>query len=127
MDFQALWLQTVDSAISAIDSYETVHKVRFATIMTIDFTNPFPWLMDRHAPKYVAIGADPYRAVPPPDQRVYDAVSAVDLALYPTCPPTMARLKLLKLYEPALAVGHRRITLTPCFDAFVRDGLAAVP
>jgi hypothetical protein len=127
MDFQALWLQTVDGAISAIDSYETVHKVRFATIMTIDFTNPFPWLMDRHAPKYVAIGADPYRAVPPPDQRVYDAVSAVDLALYPTCPPTMARLKLLKLYEPALAVGHRRITLTPCFDAFVRDGLAAVP
>ena len=95
--------------------------------MTIDFTNPFPWLMDRHAPKYVAIGADPYRAVPPPDQRVHDAVSAVDLALYPTCPPTMARLKLLKLYEPALAAGHRRITLTPCFDAFVRDGLASVP
>ncbi len=127
MDFQALWLQTVDGVISAIDSYETVHKVRFETIMTIDFTNPFPWLMDRHAPKHVAIGADPYRAVPPPDQRVHDAVSAVDLALYPTCPPTMARLKLLKLYEPALAAGHRRITLTPCFDAFVRDGLASVP
>lgn len=127
MDFQALWLQTVDGAISAIDNYETAYKVRFETIMTIDFTNPFPWLMDRHAPKYIAIGADPYRAVPPPDQRVRNAVSAVDLALYPTCPPTMARQKLLKLYEPALAAGHRRITLTPCFDAFVRDGLAAGP
>jgi hypothetical protein len=83
--------------------------------------------MDRHAPKYIAIGADPYRAVPAPDQRVGDAVAAVDLALYPTCPPTAARLKLLKLYEPALAAGHRRITLTRCFDAFVRNGLAARP
>ncbi|WP_349434349.1 hypothetical protein [Pararhizobium sp. A13] len=127
MDFQTLWLQTVDGAISAIGDYEAANKVRFETIMTIDFTNPFPWLMDRHAPKYIAIGADPYRAVPPPDQRVREAVSAADLALYPTCPPTMARLKLLKLYEPALAAGHRRITLTPCFDAFVRNGLAAGP
>ncbi|CAN7498718.1 hypothetical protein [Pararhizobium sp. LjRoot238] len=127
LDFQVLWLRAVDNAISAIGDYEAANKVRFETIMTIDFTNPFPWLMDRHAPKYIAIGADPYRAVPPPDQRVLEAVSAVDLALYPTCPPTMARLKLLKLYEPALAAGHRRITLTPCFDAFVRNGLAAGP
>lgn len=127
MDFQVLWLQAADGAIAAIGDYEAANKVRFETIMTIDFTNPFPWLMDRHAPKYIAIGADPYRAVPTPDQRVGDAVAAVDLALYPTCPPTAARLKLLKLYEPALAAGHRRITLTRCFDAFVRNGLAARP
>ncbi|WP_083198334.1 hypothetical protein [Pararhizobium polonicum] len=126
-DFQALWLRSADEAVSAIHAFETANNVRFETIMTIDFTNPFPWLMDRHAPRYIAIGADPYRAVPPPDQRVREAVAAVDLALYPTCPPTTARLKLLNLYEPILAAGHRRITLTPCFDAFVRNGIAAKP
>lgn len=127
LDFQALWLQTTDEAVSAIHAFETQNKVRFETIMAIDFTNPFPWLMDRHAPKYIAIGADPYRAVPPPDERVKEAVAAVDLALYPTCPPTTARLKLLSLYEPSLDAGHRRITLTPCFDAFVRSDIAAKP
>jgi len=127
LDFQVLWLQAADGAVSAIADYEAANKIRFETIMTIDFTNPFPWLMDRHAPKHIAIGADPYRAVPPPDQRMRDAVGSVDLALYPTCPPTAARLKLLKLYEPVLANGHRRITLTPCFDAFVRNVPAARP
>ena len=124
-EFQLQWLQNADDVISAIRAFETANKVRFETIMTIDFTNPFAWLMDRHAPKYIAIGADPYRAVPPPGQRVNDAVAAVDLALYPTCPVTTARLKILELYQPALTPGHRRITLTPCYDAFVRNGIAA--
>jgi len=126
-EFQSLWLQNADAVISATRAFETSNKVRFETIMTIDFTNPFPWLMDRHAPKHIAIGADPYRAVPPLDQRVNDAVAAVDLALYPTCPPTTARLKLLELYQPALASGHHRITLTPCYDAFVRNSIVAAP
>jgi hypothetical protein len=126
-EFQSLWLQNAEEVISAIRTFETINKMRFETIMTIDFTNPFPWLMDRHAPKYIAIGADPYRAVPQPGQRVKETVAAVDLALYPTCPPTTARLKLLELYQPALAPGHHRITLTPCFDAFVRNDIVAVP
>ncbi len=119
-EFQSLWLETTDQAVSALHAFEADRKVRFETIMAIDFTNPFPWLMDRHAPKYIAIGADPYRAVPAPGERVNEAISTVDVALYPTCPPTTARLKLLSLYEPALAKNHSRITLTPCFDAFVR-------
>ncbi len=126
-EFQSQWLKNADEVISAIETFETANKVRFETIMTIDFTNPFPWLMDRHAPKYIAIGADPYRAVPPLDAHVKQAVDAVDLALYPTCPPTAARLALLNLYQPVLAEGHRRITLTPCFDAFVRTGITKVP
>ncbi len=126
-EFQSLWLQNADAAISAIKKFENANKVRFETIMTIDFTNPFPWLMDRHAPRHIAIGADPYRAVPPLDEYVRNAVGAVDLALYPTCPPTAARLALLKLYQPVLAPGHHRITLTPCYDAFVRNGIATAP
>ncbi|OJF91085.1 hypothetical protein [Pararhizobium antarcticum] len=126
-DFQTLWLRSADAAITALHDYEAANRVRFETIMTIDFTNPFPWLMDRHAPKYIAIGADPYRAVPEPDERVAAAVKATDIALYPTCPPTTARFKLLSLYEPLLMETHTRITLTPCFDGFIRKDLPTTP
>lgn len=126
-DFQALWVQNADEAVAAIHAYEAANAVRFETIMMIDFTNPFPWLLDRHAPRHIAIGADPYRAVPPPDERAREAVGGVDLALYPTCPPTSARLELLRIYQPLLASSHRRITLTPCFDAFVREALGRQP
>ncbi|WP_438748589.1 hypothetical protein [Pararhizobium sp. O133] len=126
-EFQSLWLQSTDEAVSALKAFETDHEMRFETIMTIDFTNPFPWLMDRHAPKYIAIGADPYRAVPPVNDEMNAAVAAVDVALYPTCPPTTARLKLLDLYEPALAATHSRIKLSPCYDAFVRNELLPKP
>ncbi len=126
-DFQALWLQNADAALSAIRDYEAANGVRFETIMNIDFTNPFPWLMNRQAPKHIAIGADPYRAVPQPDEKVSAAVRASDLALYPTCPLTAARSKLLSLYEPLFAGSHLRIPLTPCFDAFVRKELIKAP
>lgn len=124
-DFQALWLQSADQAVSAVLAYEAANDIRFETIMSIDFTSPFAWLMDRHAPEHIAIGADPTRSVPAADQSVIDAVSAVDIALYPTCPPTLGRLKLLELYEPILEAGHTRITLTPCYDAFLRKALLA--
>jgi hypothetical protein len=126
-DFQTLWLQSADSVMSALHDYEAANGVRFETIMNIDFINPFPWLMNRHAPKYIAIGADPYRAVPEPDEKVIAAVAASDIALYPTCPPTTARLKLFSLYQPILAKTHRRIALTPCFDAFIRGDLVKSP
>jgi hypothetical protein len=122
-DFFWLWMQTMDDAIDAIKAYEADHGMRFDTIMSIDFSNPFPWLMDRRAPHAIAIGADPFRAVPPPDDKVGAAVAAVDLALLPTCPPTTARWSLLGLYEPFLKQGHTRIKLTSCYDAFVRDAL----
>ncbi|WEZ83497.1 hypothetical protein P6U16_01115 [Rhizobium sp. 32-5/1] len=126
-DFQTLWLENTDNAISALHDYEAANGLRFGTIMNIDFTNPFPWLMNRHAPKYIAIGADPYRAVPRPDDKVAAAVQASDVALYPSCPPTTARLKLLSLYQPFLEKHHTRITLTPCVDAFIRTALIKAP
>lgn len=124
-DFYWLWMQTMDEAIDAIHAYETAGNVHFDTIMSIDFSNPFPWLMDRRAPHAITIGADPFRAVPPPDDKVAAAVGAVDLALLPTCPPTTARWALLGLYEPFLRQGHTRIKLTACYDAFVRNELLA--
>ncbi|MGF6177039.1 hypothetical protein [Ensifer sp. 4252] len=122
-DFQTAWLTNVDDAVDALRAYETTNGVRFDTIFNIDFANPFPWLMERHAPKRVAIGADPFRAIPPPNADVRAAVAAVAIALVPTCPPTNVNRKLLALYLPSLEAGHTRITLTPCYDAFVRNGL----
>lgn len=122
-DFQTAWLTNVDGAVDALRAYEAANGVRFETIFNIDFANPFPWLMDRHAPKRVAIGADPFRAIPPPDAKVRAAVAALDIALMPTCPPTNVNRTLLALYLPSLEAGHTRITLTPCYDAFVRNGL----
>ncbi|MFB2551533.1 hypothetical protein [Ensifer soli] len=123
-DFQVIWLTALDKAIDAIRAYESAKGVHFRTIMNIDFTNPVPWLMEREAPKYIAIGADPFRAVPPPTPQVAGAVGAVDLALLPTCPPATSRQKLLDLYQPMLKKNHTRIRLTDCFDAFVRSDLA---
>jgi hypothetical protein len=122
-DFQVTHLMAVDEAIDALREFEARNGLRFETIMTLNFVNVFPWLMDRAAPRHIAIGADPTRAVPQPGSREADAVGDVDLALMPTCPPTTANEMLWRLYEPMLA-GHRRIALTPCYDAFVHPRLA---
>lgn len=122
-DFQAGWLMNVDDAVDALRAYEDSNGLRFETIFNVDFTNPFPWLMDRSAPRHVAIGADPFRAIPPPGEDVRAAIAAVDIALVPTCPVTNVNQTLLSLYLPSLQTGHSRITLTRCYDAFVRNGL----
>lgn len=122
-DFQAGWLTNVDEAVDGLRAYEAQNGVRFATIFNVDFTNPFPWLMGRSGPRHVAIGADPFRAIPPPDDRVRAAVNAVDVALVPTCPVTNVNRMLLSLYLPSLEPSHKRITLTKCYDAFIRNTL----
>lgn len=126
-DFQWAWLQNADRAISAVRALEARQGVRFETIMSIDFVNPFPWVMQRQAPLHIAIGADPTRAVPPPGDAENDAIRAVDLALLPTCPATPTQTGLLALYAPALLPTHTRVTLTPCYDAFIRTALMSSP
>ncbi|MEX6506867.1 hypothetical protein [Jiella sp. M17.18] len=122
-DFQVTWLMAADQAVDAIRAYEAKNDVHFDTIMSLNFVNPFPWLMNRDGPHAIAIGADPFRAVPDPDAAVIKAVTNTDLILYPLCPITDANETLKKLYEPGLA-GHVRVHLSPCWDGFVRDALA---
>lgn len=124
-DFQATYLRAVDRAIGSILALEAENGILFETIMSLNFTNPFPWLMDRQAPLAITIGADPFRAVPPPDAEVERAVATVDIALMPTCPPTPANAALLNLYAPALS-SHRRITLDDCYDAFIHPRFASI-
>lgn len=123
LDFQIAHLISIDRAIDAIRALEVANKVEFKSIMTLSLANPFPWLMDRSAPKYIAIGADPFRAVPEPEPRVLEAVGDVDLALYPKCPMTWANVRLMEIYGGALK-DHRKIELDQCFTAYVHPGIA---
>ncbi|TFF27126.1 hypothetical protein E3C22_01190 [Jiella endophytica] len=123
-DFQLAWLMAVDEAVGAINAFEAEHDVRFGTIMSLNFTNPFPWLLGREAPKGIAIGADPFRAVPDPDAAILSSVEATDLVLYPRCPITDANEKLRDLYAPALE-ALTKITLSPCWEAYVAPDVAA--
>lgn len=116
--FQVLFLQDADQAIDAVKAIEADKTIRFETILSTTFVNPFPWLMDRKAPLAVSIGADPFRTVPTPGEKEFAAISATDLVLVPTCPATINNTKLLALYQPALT-QHKRIQLTPCYDALV--------
>ncbi|WP_274426664.1 hypothetical protein [Chelativorans sp. YIM 93263] len=116
--FQLTHLMAFDRAVAAIRALEAESGKRFETLMNLNFVNPFPYLLDRTAPKYIAIGADPTRAVPDPDMEVLEAVRQTDLVLYPTCPLTPDNSALHAIYSPALA-GHRKIELDDCYDAFV--------
>jgi hypothetical protein len=122
-DFQITHLKAIDRAIDSIRALEAKNGVRFETIMALNFVNPFPWLMDRSAPRHVAIGADPMRAVPPPGPLVADSIRDTDIILLPKCPPTTANAALLELYAPMMT-GHRRIALDACYDAYVHPKFA---
>ncbi|WP_395451000.1 hypothetical protein ACHMW7_15135 [Aminobacter sp. UC22_36] len=117
-DFQITYLSNVDTAVDSIRKLEADKSVRFNTLMSLNFVNPFPWLMDRSAPLHIAIGADPMRAVPDPGSTEEAAVADTDLVLLPTCPPTTANATLFDMYKSALT-QHRRIQLDACYDAFV--------
>lgn len=119
IDFQAAWMMSASDAVEAVLAYERENGVRFETIMALNFANPFPYALDRVGTRHIAIGADPFRAVPPPDANVMEAVAGTDLVLYPTCPVTVANERLRDLYAPALT-SHRRIDLTPCWQAYIR-------
>jgi len=122
-DFQIIHLRAIGDAVAALEDLEARSGVRFETMMNVNFVNPFPWLMDRSAPRRISIGADPSRTVPPPDEQALAAVREVDIALMPTCPLTTANAHLLDIYGESLA-QHQLIELTPCFDALVHPRLA---
>lgn len=122
-DFQIAHLLAADRAVTALRELEARHGVRFDTIMAINFVNPYPWLMDRSAPRHIAIGADPNRAVPQPGPEVAEAIGEVDVALYPTCPMTSANRMLFDLYRP-LMPDHVRVEIDACHDAYIHPRLA---
>jgi hypothetical protein len=121
-EYQLSWLMAVDEGIAAILALESEKAVRFRTMMTLNFANPFPALMGRSAVAHIAIGADPWRAVPPPDATTTANMQAADLVLEPLCPPTVAIDALKRIYAPALA-GRQPIPLGRCWIGHVRAGM----
>jgi len=122
LDFQALWLLAIDSGVAAILAHEAATGARFETIMSLNFTNPFPWLMQRNGVRHIAIGADPFRAVPALEADTLAAVAAADLILEPLCPITVANEALKAIYAPAMT-GRREIALGTCWKGYVKDDL----
>ncbi len=119
LDFQAGWLLAADAAIDAILAHEARTGTRLETILSLNFTNPFPYLLGRGAVRHVAIGADPFRAVPELDEETSSAIAAADLILYPQCPVTVANEALRQRYAPAIE-GRQEIGLGPCWTGYVR-------
>lgn len=119
LDFQASWLMAVDEGVSAILAHEQASGRRFETIMSLNFVNPFPFVMDRSAPRGIAIGADPFRAVPKPDDTEITLARETDLVLYPLCPVTVANEALRRIYAPVLT-GRREIALGRCWKGYVK-------
>tara|TARA_R110002020_G_scaffold50818_1_gene143840 strand:+ start:15874 stop:17580 length:1707 start_codon:yes stop_codon:yes gene_type:complete len=117
-DYQYLLLKEMQEATVAIKALEAQTGRRFERVLNLDFANPFPYILGIPGAEYVAIGADPSRALPKLDARTRQAVGRTDLVLAPVCPFHRTRKQLFEHYQSALT-GHARITLTPCFDAYV--------
>lgn len=117
-DYQYLLLQEIQAVTVAIKALEARSDRKFERVLNLDFANPFPYILGIKGAEYVAIGADPSRALPKLDAKTRLAVSRTDLVLAPQCPYHRARKQLAEHYAPALT-AHTRIALTPCFDAFV--------
>nr|WP_188825166.1 hypothetical protein [Brucella endophytica] len=122
LDYQMHWLISANQAVKDIREFEAVHGIHFATIMNLDFPNPFPWLLDSSAPRYIQIGADPSRTVPPPDEAAKQAIAQTDLVLVPHCPLTTNRRELQHIYADALK-GKQKVKLNDCWDMLLRPGL----
>ncbi|WP_182084871.1 hypothetical protein [Aureimonas sp. ME7] len=123
LDFQASLLMTFEEAVEAVRALEAERGVRFETVMSLNFVNPFPYLLERKAPLHIAIGADPFRAVPPLDAQTLEAVRDADLILYPTCPITTSNEELKAIYADGLK-GRTTVPLGRCWTGYVRAGLS---
>lgn len=124
LDFQLYWIISANSLVEALKAFETQNNVRLDSLMNLDFTNPFPWLLDRDATKHIQIGADPYRTVPPLDEEAIKAIGETAAVLRPKCPITTGRRKLFDHYEPALK-DRQVVEVHPCWDILLRRDILA--
>lgn len=122
IDFQVFWLLSANQMVKDLQSFETRNNIHLQSIMSLDFVNPFAWILDRDATRHIQIGADPFRTVPLLSEETKAAVEATDGVLRPKCPTTTNRLALQKIYLEALQ-DRTVIALNPCWDLLLRSGL----
>ncbi|KPB02826.1 hypothetical protein SU32_00645 [Ahrensia marina] len=121
--FQAAWARNADMAVTALLKKEA-EGLEYKTIMNMDFTNPFAYLLDKEAPKHVAIGADPTRIVTKLREGEAEALADTDIILVPQCPYTSNIRMLSDIYGPAL-VDHKEVALSQCHTALIHPRLQA--
>lgn len=122
LDYQMYWLISVDEAVKAFKQFEAKTGVHLNTLMTLDFTDPFPWLLNRSATRKIQIGADPFRTVPAITPETKAAIETTDGVLRPKCPMTTSRLALQEIYADALK-DRDVVPLNACWDLLVRRGI----
>ncbi|WP_435655418.1 hypothetical protein [Brucella pituitosa] len=122
LDYQMYWIISADEAIKAFKAFENSNGVYLKTLMTLDFTDPFPWLLNREPTRKIQIGADPFRTVPAMTDETRAAVEATDGVLRPKCPMTTTRLALQEIYADALK-DRQVVPLDACWDLLLRPGI----
>lgn len=114
-DFQVTWLLSVQEAVTALTAYEAANNVRFDSLYTLDFTDPFNWLLDRRPPRFVQIGLDPGRTTQAPDARLFVELNNVDAVLVPLCPVTTSRVAIATTFGNDLE-RRRSVRLSQCWE-----------
>jgi hypothetical protein len=114
-DFQVTWLLSVQEAVTALKAYEAANNIRFASLYTLDFTDPFNWLLDRRPPKFVQIGLDPGRTTQAPDDRLFAELNTIDALLVPLCPITSSRIAIADTFGTDLE-KRRTVRLSRCWE-----------
>ncbi|KKB78407.1 hypothetical protein VW35_11430 [Devosia soli] len=122
LDFQLYYLIDLAAGAQAVLDFEAANNVRLGTLMTLEFTNPLPWVLDRDATRHIQIGADPSRTIPPMTAEVRAAIDATDAVVRPKCPVTSGRLALEAIYSEALK-NRQVVSIHPCWDLLLRPGL----
>ena len=124
LDFQLYWIISANSLVQSLKAFETQNNVRLESLMNLDFTNPFPWLLDRDATRHIQIGADPHRTVPPLDEEAIRSIRETAAVLRPKCPLTTGRRLLFAHYEEALK-DRQVVAVHPCWDILLRPDILA--
>ena len=120
-EFQIAWLSALSDGVAAIQASEARMGRRFETILSLNFVNPFPYLLSRGAPRHVSIGADPFRTVPAPDAATLAALRETDLVLWPHCPETIANRRIRQIYAKGLE-DRTPVRLSECWTGLLKRG-----
>lgn len=126
IDFHLAWLISVEQAVKAIGMFEKNHHIHIKSLMTLDFVDPVTFSLQRQPVRLVSIGMMAGRTIPPLDARRLAAAREADAVLAPRCPVTPTRTYLLSYFAPALE-GREKVTLTPCWDMYLKKKPSGAP
>lgn len=120
IDNQVQWVLSAESAVEALLAFEAENNIRLEGLMTLDFTDPLPWILGRQPTPHLQIGADPTRTFGTLKPETKAAIEATDGVLRSKCPVTWARMDIEATFAEALS-DRQVIALNPCWDLLIRD------